>query len=345
MSIKNRRPTLRDIASAAGVSKSTVSLVLHESPKVSPETRAKVHRILKEYNYLPNVSAKNLAKGKTWTIGLVTKFFHHEYLEYSYFGEILGGILDVLSGMGYNLMLYNLSASFNLMVDGLILVSIDTDSYLSEKIYRLDIPTIFVNRQNSAVNYVTTDFLGGGMIGTKYLLDLGHDRIGFISGPLENIPAIDRLKGYKMALTSRNIKIDEELIIIVPFYNDRAGYSAIEFLMNLKNPPTAIFISSHNMALGVLQYLKEQGYKIPNDISILCFDDDRSFSITEPPLTVLRQNGYEIGLRTAQSIIRLVEGNASDRVQIVLPAELVVRGSCGRRVKDNVENKVISTEL
>ncbi|MBC7320339.1 LacI family DNA-binding transcriptional regulator, partial [bacterium] len=224
----NKRPTLKDIALAAGVSKSTVSLVLHDSLKVSPETRAKVYRILKEYNYLPNANAKSLAKGKTWTIGLVTKFFRHEYIEYSYFGEILGGILDVLDRMGYNLMLYNLDTPFNLTVDGLILISIDTYSPFSEKVHKLNIPTIFVNRQSPDVNYVTTDFFGGCITGINYLLDLGHKQIGFISGPLDHSPAIDRLNGYKMALISKGIQINDKLIFISSSYGDTAGYLAAE---------------------------------------------------------------------------------------------------------------------
>lgn len=328
-----RKPTLRDIASAASVSKSTVSLVLQNSPKVAPETRARVREILDRFNYFPNASAKNLVRGKTRIIGLATRFFRHEFIEQSYFGELLGGLLDVFGGLNYHLMLYNMNMPFELNTDGIIFVGVNIDDPFCQDVRRAPIPIVFANRRaaNSDINYVTTDFVGGGIIATRHLLELGHRHIAYISGPTEHPPQADRLRGYRMALDAAGVRVDDNLIVIEPAGGEQCGYHATEFLTTLSPPPTAIFVATQDMALGVLRCLKDKGWKIPDDISIVCFDDSKTFSEIDPPLTVIRQPSHEIGVRCAQMMVRLIEGGKVSDNQMLLPAELVVRKSCERR--------------
>lgn len=225
--------------------------------------------------------------------------------------------------------MYNIHIPVELNVDGLILIGINIEDAFYEKISRLDIPIIFVNRHHPSVNYVTTDFFAGGTMATKYLINLGHKKIGFVSSPIDHPPTLEILEGYKNALILEGIEVSDELIQIESTYGDIAGYRAAESLMRLPSPPTAIFVSSHTMVLGVLRYLREHNYKVPEDIAIVGFDDDKSFSLVEPPITVIKQRSYDIGVTCAQSLVSLIENNKSSITQITLSPELLIRKSCG----------------
>ncbi len=329
------------IAEHAGVSKSTVSRVLNNKDDVSETTREKVMEVIKNLNYKPNSSAKGLASQKTKTVGLVVSEITN-----SFFSMFVKGAEDKAMEENYNIMLANsnwvveeelkcIRIFEEGRVDGILKISGGGDELLNDYLNSLankEMPLIVVDRKmdNENIPKVNVDNIDGAYKGTKYLLGLGHKKIAFVKG--DDIAAsdasIDRVKGYQKALSESNIDYQ----VIEPGFFDREdAFTATENI--IKNHPeiTAIFYASDMMAVGGLKALKKAGFKVPEDISVLGFDDIELASIIDPALSTLSQPRYKMGYLGMKKLIDKLEGKPKEVYEedIIFELELIERESTG----------------
>jgi LacI family transcriptional regulator len=199
------------------------------------------------------------------------------------------------------------------------------------KLPQQGLPIVVVDHRGTggSVPSVVTTNCQGTLDGTRYLLGLGHRRIGFITGDLQVPAAVDRLKGYRQALEEAGLLVDDRLIYKGDF-RLRSGYSGAKALMELANPPTAIIASNDDSAIGVMDALRDLGYRIAEDVSVLGFDDIRASAETHPPLTTIRQPLAQMGRTAVELLLCLLEGKTLPVRCVELPTKLVVRGSCAR---------------
>lgn len=332
---RSKNVTIMDVAEEAGVSYSTVSRVVNNKDVVDEHTRARVMQAITKLGYVANRQARSLAGGSSQVIGLLVRD-----LGTGYIGEIIRGIDDELAQAQYDLMLYTThrrrtkeSAYVTMMAqgvaDGLLLVlPRHPEAYLVSLTER-NFPYFLIDHQGIAKDEpaVAAANWQGGFAATDHLIALSHRRIGFVTGNLSMGCSLDRLAGYRAALEQHGIPADEDLIQEGNFFQSD-GYAAGEALLDLEDPPTAVFASNDVMAFGVMDAVRDRGFRIPGDISIVGFDDIPQAASVHPPLTTVRQPLEEMGRVAARSLLALIDDPRRTADRIELPTELVVRQSC-----------------
>src|SRR5262245_2681482 len=327
--------TIMDVAQEAGVSYATVSRVVNNKGYIKPETRERVMRAVTRLGYVVNQQARSLASGRSQVVGLLVPG-----LDTAYIGEIIRGIDEELAGASYDLMLYTahrrrtresayVATLTQGMVDGLLLVlPRDPGAYL-ETLRERGFPYVLIDHQGvdeigPAVGATNRQ---GGYDATRYLITLEHQRIGFITGRLENGCSRDRLAGYHTALAEHGLNADPQLVSEGDF-TQPAGFRAARELLELPEPPTAIFASNDVMAFGVMEAARVRGLRIPEDISIIGFDDIPQASHVHPQLTTIRQPLEQMGRLAARMLLRQIVDRQQLAQRVDLPTELIVRESC-----------------
>lgn len=331
---KNRQVTIVDIARETGVSYSTVSRVLSGFEFVRDKTRQRVLEAAQRLGYVANAGARSLAGGRANIIGLLVPG-----LDNGYIGEIARGIDEELSRVNYDLMLYtthrqrgkeamHVRAIANGLTDGLILVVPLVTDYLQELQAR-DFPYVLVDQSDpsSQSNVVDATNWQGAYEATEYLIQLGHRRIGIITGMLQIASARERLEGYKAALAENAIDFDPELVVQGDFWQP-TGHQAASVLLDLDHPPTAIFASNDLSAFGAMQAIRERGLRIPEDVSIIGFDDVPQASLVHPRLTTVRQPLDEMGRTAVRLLLEQIENPSQPARRVTLSTQLIVRDSC-----------------
>ena len=274
----------QDVAKKANVSYMTVSRVVNKCGNVKKETEERVLKVIEELGYHPNAAARALNNRKTNNIGIVLP--KKEYLLTApFYIELLLSVEKQLKQNGYSLFLGSLhddelSAADHSglykegKVDGLIVFAPPFEAPFLEKLSGDEIPfTVVLGRSiGNKFSFVDVDNTGSAARVVSYLLDLGHKRIGFVSGNIEEINAADRLKGYRLQLEAAGISVDEK-IIFCGDWSLKSGYDAFDKLMKLENPPTAVFCSNDYMAMGMIKAAHDAGLKLPQDLSVAGFDD------------------------------------------------------------------------
>ena len=332
------------MAVKAGVSGATVSRVFNRPESVSPSTREKVLKAAKDLDYHPNVIATNFIKGISGNIGvIIPRIKNIHMLSVYYFAELLGGIGDALSRRGYNLVLLYHDITGPVMpgndyttyfkednVDGGIVLGTFANEpslvKLKEEGYRFCLINNYI--ENSGISYADADNLKGSYKAVKYLINLGHEKIAFLNGPMYYTNSIDRLKGYKRAMEEHGIPFNRELLF-EGNYGRKSGYTAARKILSAKSPPSAIFVSNDRMAAGLLQGLLESGVKVPGDISIVGYDDSDVATVVTPQLTTVHVSFYEIGYRCADELVKCIKGE-KDYFGISVQPKIVIRKSCSR---------------
>ena len=328
--------TLELIAREAGVSPSTVSRIVNGTAKVSPAKRQVVEETIARFNFQPNLMARSLALGQTYTIGVLTQF-----IESPFYGESLRGIEDALAGTAYSPLFvsgrWNLKkeeARMRLLqarrVDGVIILTGRlTDQQLLKYAQRL--PIVVTGRTLNAPRLVSVDLdnFAGARDATAHLIELGHTRIAFIAGPDDHPDALERLRGYHQALLEAGIAAAPELIVRGDF-NESGGVLAMNYLLESGITFSAVFATNDQSAYGVRLALYRRNIRVPEDISLVGYDDLPNSTYCMPPLTTVRQPVYEIGRLAARAVLKLIAGEAADIV--APPLELVLREST-RRVR------------
>jgi LacI family transcriptional regulator len=326
------RVTITAIAREAGVSVPTVSRVLNGRSDVSPQTRERVETILREHGY-----RRRAARNKP-AANLIDLVFND--LDSPWAVEIIRGVEEVAHSTGIGTVvsaihdkpasarqwLQNLRAR---ATDGVIFVTSDVTPPLHAELRRLDIPLAVIDP--AGVPMIDVPTVGatnwaGGLRATEHLLALGHRRIGFIAGPKRLLCSRARLDGYGAALAAAGLAADPELVQPGDFYHE-SGCSGAAALLDLPDPPTAIFASSDQMALGAYEALRRRGLRVPDDVSVVGFDDLPESRWTSPPLTTVRQPLAEMGLLAARTVLRMAHGEAIETPRVELATELIVRDS------------------
>jgi LacI family transcriptional regulator len=327
--------TMKDVAQRAGVSVSTVSHVINETRFVSDELRERVLRAMRELNYQPDAVARSLRTKKTHVVALVIPDITNPY-----YPQVARGVQDVAEESDYVVILCNtdrllgrevrfLEALRRQRVDGLILNPSGVTSRDLREFQETQIPVVLIGSQidHPEFDVVMIDNVQGAYDAVKYLIGLGHHHIGLIGGSRATSSGEQRSQGYIRALTHHGLPIDESLITEGPFTHE-GGYESMKRLLTLQSPPTAVFASSDVMAIGALMGTQEAGLQVPDDLSLVGFDDIAEASITTPKLTTIAQPNYQTGEVAARLLFEHIEAaSPPPRQKVVLDHKLVIRGS------------------
>ncbi|RKD29475.1 LacI family DNA-binding transcriptional regulator [Thermohalobacter berrensis] len=331
--------TIDDIAKAAGVSSATVSRVLNNSGYVKDETREKVLKAIKELNYTPSAIARSLSKKKTNTIGVVVPEINNPF-----FGEIIKGISEVADEHNFNLILCNTDEDIKKelralkllkeqRIEGILITPTSTDSdYSSEYLWTIEnlgIPVVLIDGhvKYSNFNGVFVDHIKGAYDAVKTLIDEGHEKIAIITGRMNSRPARERLAGYKKALKLHNIPIKEEYIFYGDYTHEKA-YEITKKILEMKDRPTAIFVSSNMMVLGCIKAFSENNIEIPKDMAIIGFDKVEVLNIIGMNISFINGPTIEMGKIAMKMLIDILNNSqATDTKTINLSPQLVLKGS------------------
>jgi LacI family transcriptional regulator len=327
------RITITSIAREAGVSVPTVSRVVNGRSDVSPATRERVEELLRRYGY------RRRANPRQEAASLIDLVFND--LDSPWAVEIIRGVEDVAHGALIGTVvsaIHQRSASTrqwmrNLQAratDGVILVASDVQSPLHAELRRLNIPTVVIDPAGVPAHDVPTVGAAnwtGGLAATEHLVSLGHRRIGFIAGPRQLLCSRTRLDGYRAGLEAAGIAVEEALIQQGDFYHE-SGFAGAGRLLDLDRPPSAIFAASDQMAFGVYEAVRQRGLRVPDDMSVVGFDDLPEARWSSPPLTTVRQPLSEMGTLAARTVLRLARGETIESLRFELATQLMVRDSC-----------------
>ncbi|HEX3049931.1 MAG TPA: LacI family DNA-binding transcriptional regulator [Aggregatilineaceae bacterium] len=335
MASKNLNPniTILDVAREANVSYSTVSRVLSGFEFVKESTKQRVLEAVDHLGYVVNPQARSLAGGKSRVIGLLVPA-----LDNGYINEIVRGIDAELNKLDYDLLLYTThrdngkEASYAVkltkgLADGLLLIVPLLDNTYTETLQAQSFPYVLVDQ--GAPNSFIVDCTNwqGAYDATQYLIQLGHKRIGFITGLMALISAQDRLDGYRTALLDNGIKFDPDLVHVGNYTHSGAEQPTHQ-LLDLPVPPTAIFAANDLSAFGTLEAVRARGLRIPEDISIMGFDDIPQCLLAYPQLTTIHQPLEQMGHMAARMLVEQIENPELPPRHITLATKLVIRNSC-----------------
>ncbi len=339
------RPTQRQIAEEVGVSRTTVSLVLNDVPgaQIGEDTRQHILEVAHRLNYYPDAAARTLASGRTWTIGFVLCQSHDRIFADAFLPEVLRGVGDAIQESGFRVLLHSVEdmaapeAYIGLVrekhADGIILSGPRSDDQQLPLLKAESFPVVLLGQlPGSDIPFVDVDNMGAAKQAVNHLLGLGHRRVGMITNaPLAYTAARDRLAGYRQALEEVGIPFDEELVRCGDF-REESGRLAMNHLLDLPEPPTAVFVASDLVAFGALVAIKQRGLTIPDDVALAGFDDVRLAYYVDPPLTTVQLPAYDLGYGAATLLTQLIGDEPVEEQEILLQTELVVRQSCGAHV-------------
>lgn len=329
-------PTIKHVAARAGVSTATVSRVLSGLDGVRPELRERVHTAVSDLAYYPNRVARNLRVRTTRLIGLVISDIQNPF-----FTSVVRGIEDVLQRADYTLLLGNTDENLEREqlylatlraegVAGIILAPTGKSSGHYGSLLPIQLPVVAIDRAPAglAADTVVVNNSAGSCAAVTHLIALGHQRIGCITGPPNLSTAEERKNGYTQALQARRLPLVDSLIRYADF-RQSGGYAAMQALLELDEPPSAVFVANNLMTLGALQALHERSLQIPSDVAVVGFDDMSWATSLQPPLTAVAQPTYLLGTTAADLLLARLREPHRPVQQIVLDTKLMVRASCG----------------
>ena len=337
--------TSQDVARHAGVSRTTVSLVLNnvQDIQISEETRQRVVKTARELNYYPDVSARRLVQGRTQVIGFVERQSPLQKFADPFMGEVLRGLHKAARQHNYDVLYAPFSPaqepkdSFMRLIqerhaDGIVLSGPRFDDDEIIRLHEQGVPIVLQGQLPGAnIPVVDVDNVGGARLATEHLIFLGHQRIGMITnGPMIYTAAYDRRVGYKLALQEAGLAVDDDLIRQAAF-SPESGYQAMQDLLNKSEPPTAIFIASDAVAIGAIEAARQAGVNIPHELAIVGFDDIPWSAYLNPPLTTVCLPAHPLGWSAGYLLIRLLNREEDEEIEdrVLLDTKLVVRESCG----------------
>lgn len=335
--------TIKDIAKATGVSPSTVSRVIADNPRISPDTKKKVRKAMKELGYHPNINARNLVAKSTKAIGVIMPSSADKALQNPFFPEVLRGIGSVTHKLQYSMMLSSGQTEeeifqevermvYGSYVDGVILLYSRVNDRVTNFLKEQKFPFVIIGKPYENVNEIThvdNDNFTAGKDITKHLIEQGHERIAFIGGSKELFVTIDREEGYEAALNESGLEAKEEYKIHTEFLKS-GGREAVESLLALKQRPTAMVISDDLISLGVMGMLEESGIDVPKDISIVSFNNVYLSEIIRPALTTIDIQIHELGAQSAKALIEKTVDKSELAKRIIIPYNIVYRNSVSR---------------
>ncbi len=329
---------LQDVARRSRVSTATVSRVINHPERVNAVTRARVEQAIREMGYQPSRVARRLRveRGTSRLIGVLLSDIQNPF-----FADLARGVEDVAHGRGYAVLLGNsdedeakarryVEVMRAELVDGIILPPTSDRDEAAIELVRMRAPLVCVDRRlgRQCVDSVLIDNVRGAYEAAAHLIRLGHRRIAFIEGLPRISTSRERLEGYRQALAEHGIEADPRLVRRGDSRQGSGRRHAAE-LLDLPERPTALLVGNNLMTLGALEAVRERGLSIPDEVAILGYDDMPWALAFDPPLTVVKQPGYEVGQRAAELLIQRLEEPGRSVTVVLLQPELVVRGSCG----------------
>lgn len=329
--------TQNDVAKKAGVSFMTVSRVINNKTNVKEKTREKILKAIKELSYYPNSLGRGLNMNKTFAIGILIPFTSHIFST-PYYIELLNGVEKACAENNYSLILYPKKEEyeeidyqrpfFERKVDGLLIIAPRQFDKQLKKIQEKNIPCVVVDGRQTAENiiFIDSDNKKGAFKATETLIHKGHKRIAFISGWNFVTNGNDRMAGYKDALLQYQIPLRDEYIINGEF-SEESGYHAMLQLINCAEKPTAIFAANDLMAIGAVRAIKEKGFNVPDDFSIIGFDDIKMTSYISPALSTVRQHSYEMGYTAATLLNQKINDHDKMIPSKIFDVEVIIRDS------------------
>ncbi|WP_368658719.1 LacI family DNA-binding transcriptional regulator [Metabacillus halosaccharovorans] len=325
-----------DVAKKANVSTATVSRVISKPDTVREETINKVLRAIKELNYHPNVLARQLRTSETKTVIVVIPDISNPF-----FSKVLRGIENLACNNGYQVLLGDagndreqesryLDILHQKKADGMILLTAKMKPQLIEEISN-EFPIVLACEyiEGSSIPTISIDNVSSARKATEYLIQLGHKRIGTISGPLDSVLGQDRLKGFYQAMARNRLSVDPVLVQEGDF-NYESGFNLMKKFLALNRTPTGVFAANDEMALGAIRAIRTMNLRVPEDISVIGFDDIHFSSIFEPALTTISQPAFEIGSKAMELLIMLMDKKKIEKNQYILDDSLVIRESCSK---------------
>jgi LacI family transcriptional regulator len=330
-----RRVTIREIADLAGVSIATVSRVVNGRGEVSDETRETVQRVVREQGYSANHNARGLSAGRTGLIGLTIPV-----VQPTYFSSILSGAAEALDQEDRRIVLCptmhehdrEVSLLERLMhgtTDGALMMLPEESDEELLTLLNHGYPFVVLDplrRVDERIPAVSAAHSSGATQAVEHLLELGHRRIAAITGPKDGLATEERLRGYQAALAAAGIMPDPELELEANFEIE-GGFEAMLRLLDLGEPPTAVFAFNDNLAIGAMQAARACGLSLPGDLSVVGFDDAIEAAIVTPALTTVRQPLAELGRIAVSLLVRLLENRRFEALHVELATKLVVRES------------------
>lgn len=334
--------SIREVARRCGVSVATVSRVFNTPEVVSQQTRQLVLDMAAEIGYLPNESARTLATKKSNMVGLVWDTDHrrpgwrHPFLQ-----DILVALKSALSAQGLHLLMLAPDQSPGLdsrqrflravqrhNVDGVVIIDNGTRDPAVLALADAEVPCVALDLRftGPTCTYITSDNAGGGRQAARHLIERGHRHIATITGPMPTWPAVQRLDGFRAALTEAGITLDDGDVVAGDWYLE-SGYTAMRQLLSRVPRATAVFAAGDEMAVGALRAAHEAGLRVPDDIAIIGFDDIEVAALVPPGLTTIAQDKTGIGTAAAEAIVTMLAGPAAPPEPTALPTNLIVRGS------------------
>lgn len=335
--------TIKDVAKIANVAPSTVSRVIANSPRISEKTKKRVREVMEELGYHPNFIARSLASHSTRAIGLVMPSSSDAVFQNPFFPTVLTGLSEGAHAKQYALHMTTGKTDDEIYdgvvamvqggrVDGVVLLYSKVEDRVISYLKKRDFPFFVIGKpfkDDENINYVDNDNFKAGKEVTEHLIQLGHDRIAFIGGNLDLVVTVERIEGYEKALRNSGIKLVDEYIINDEFLQE-SGQDAVEVLLSLDQPPSALVVADDLMALGVLNKLDEMGIEVPKDISIVSFNNVLIAEMARPPLTSVDINIFDLGFQAAKNLIQRIENPEEPIKRIIVPFNIVTRYSCDR---------------
>jgi DNA-binding LacI/PurR family transcriptional regulator len=340
--------SIKDIAKKAGVSHSTVSRALGDSPLVSSETRARIQRLAREMGYSPDAQARSLVMGRTQTVGVVVTAITDPFI-----AEIVQAIESTAYDRGYSVILASSRsksereiAAVEMLqskrVDGVIVTSSRVGALYQEHLDRLGVPVVLINSHREEMGSYTfsisVDNRHGGCLATRHLLELGHRRIAYVTGAADHSDDRERLAGYRQALTEAGI-VPDRVLIVAGTGLAAGGERALPQMLALEQPPTAVFCYNDMTAIGLLRAACRAGLSIPGDLSVVGFDDIPFASFVRPALTTIAQPMPDMGRQAMEMVLALMKDQDHDGGAVsnaVVQGQLIVRESSGANAPRNI---------
>lgn len=341
--MKRAKMSLTKIANIAGVSKSTVSRVVNNDPNVNDQTRAKVQKVIDEYNFIPNRAARTLVTNRTQAIGVVVTNGISAFFDTSlYFPTILRGIAQAANEREYAMLLMmgqneedDLRFARRIvqghMMDGIILVSPPIDHPIIDEL--IETKTKFISadridRPDIQVNFVTVENVESSRRAVEHLINLGRKRIVILAGFTNVIDSRDRIQGYRLALEDAGIPYDPALVKIVA-YEQEGGYAGIQELLRSGIEFDAVYANQSDIALGATNGLLDAGIRLPQDVSLIGFDDLAESNNPRIGISTVHHPVFDKGQQLVYSLIDLIEEKVAPPIQHFMPTHLVIRDTCG----------------
>lgn len=327
--------TIYDVAREANVSMATVSRVVNGNPNVKPTTRKKVLDVIARLEYRPNAVARGLASKKTTTVGVIIPDISNVF-----YAELARGVEDIATMYRYNIILSNsdqneskelelLDTMFGKQVDGIVMMSENVTPIILEKMSHSPAPIVLAGsvEDTNAIPSVNIDYIQAAYEAVKKLIDNGHKRIAFVSGPFTSVINRDyKFAGYKKALTEAGIPLDEDLVLAAEDSYD-SGMEDFEHVNNNSNPPTAYFTGSDELAIGIIHAAQEAGHHVPNDIEVISFENSKLARMSRPQLTSMVLPLYDIGAVAMRLLTKIMSKEDIADLQVILPHRMEERQS------------------